>query len=295
MTQGSSRNTDRRTVYRYAAGAWGRRDDVVAVEEPLEIRVDVPAGGGRTELPISVTMRTPGDDFPLAAGFLLGEGIVGDRQEIVDLRYCRNITPQEFNVVTVTLRTAVDPALLTRNFYTTSSCGVCGKASIEAVEVQVAGCAPLATGSLKLTSELILDLPVRLRKAQAVFDRTGGLHAAGLFDAEGEVVDVREDVGRHNAVDKVAGAALLDGRIPLHEHVLVVSGRLSFDIVQKAVTAGIPALIAVGAPSSLAVDLAEEFGVTLIGFVRGGAFNVYTGVERVAVARAEVDPAEAER
>lgn len=285
MTQGSRRNIDCVSVRRFAEGAWSGRDDVVAVEEPLEIRVDVPAGGGRTELPISVTMRTPGDDFPLAAGFLLGEGIVGGREEIVDLRYCRKVTPQEFNVVTVTLRTAVDPALLTRNFYTTSSCGVCGKASIEAVEAQVAGCTPIPRGHLDISAERILELPDRLREAQAVFEQTGGLHAAGLFNAAGTAVDVREDVGRHNAVDKVTGAALLDGRTPLHEHVLVVSGRLSFDIVQKAVTAGIPALVAVGAPSSLAVDLAEKFGVTLIGFARGGAFNVYTGVERMEATR----------
>jgi len=281
MTEGSKRRVDRLAVRRYEAAAWSGREDVVAVEEPLEIRVDVPANGGRTELPVSVTMRTPGDDFPLAAGFLLGEGIVSAREEIVDLRYCRKVTPQEFNVVTVTLRRSVDPALLTRNFYTTSSCGVCGKASIEAVEAQVAECAALPPGGLALGAEFILELPDRLREAQAVFDRTGGLHAAGLFDATGTRVDVREDVGRHNAVDKVTGAALLDGRVPLHAHVLVVSGRLSFDIVQKAVSAGIPALVAVGAPSSLAVDLAERFGVTLIGFTRGGAFNVYTGAERV--------------
>jgi len=281
VAQGSRRRIKRLDVRRYESTEWTRREDVVAVEEPLEIRVDVPAGGGRAELPISVTMRTPGDDFPLAAGFLLGEGIVSTRDEIIDLRYCRKVTPQEFNVVTVTLRRAVDPALLTRNFYTTSSCGVCGKASIEAVEAQVAQCAPLPAGGPTLTAEALLALPNRLREAQAVFERTGGLHAAGLFDGEGEVVDVREDVGRHNAVDKVVGAALMDGGVPLHEHLLVVSGRLSFDIVQKAITAGIPVIVAVGAPSSLAVDLASQFGVTLVGFARGGAFNVYAGADRV--------------
>jgi FdhD protein len=268
-------------VRRFEAEGWARRDDVLAVEEPLEIRVDVPAGGGRTEIPVSVTMRTPGHDFQLAAGFLLGEGIVSGRDAVADIRYCRRVTPQEFNVVTVTLRDPVDPALLTRNFYTTSSCGVCGKASIEAVEAQVRACTPLPAGELSLTADGILELPGRLRTAQAVFDRTGGLHAAGLFDLHGEAVDVHEDIGRHNAVDKVTGAALLSDRLPLHDHVLVVSGRLSFDIVQKAVAAGISALVAVGAPSSLAVDLAERFGVTLIGFVRGGAFNVYAGAARV--------------
>lgn len=283
MDQGSRRSIGQIEVRRYDASTWRGREDVVAVEEPLEIRVDVPGAKGRVDIAISVTMRTPGDDFPLAAGFLLGEGIVSTRDEIVDLRYCRKVTPQEFNVVTATLRTEIDPALLTRNFYTTSSCGVCGKASIEAVEAQVAECTPVPEGRLSITPERILELPGRLREAQAIFERTGGLHAAGLFDGSGTTVDVREDVGRHNAVDKVTGAALLDGRIPLGDHVLVVSGRLSFDIVQKAVTAGIPALVAVGAPSSLAVDLAKQFGVTLIGFVRGGAFNVYSGAERVEV------------
>jgi FdhD protein len=245
----------------------------------MEIRLDFPTGDGRTELPVSVTMRTPGDDFLLAAGFLFGEGLVSGRGAITDLRYCRNVTPQEFNVVTVTLRESVDPASLTRNFYMTSSCGVCGKSSIEAVEVQ--GCAPLPPGDLVLRAATILRMPERLREAQAVFDRTGGLHAAGLFDPAGGLVEVKEDVGRHNAVDKVVGAMLLDGRVPLHDHVLAVSGRASFEIVQKAIVAGIPALVAVGAPSSLAVDLAERFGLTLVGFVRGGAFNVYSGVERV--------------
>lgn len=268
-------------VRRFESADWTGREDLLAVEEPLEIRVDVPAGDGRTEIPVSVTMRTPGNDFQLAAGFLLGEGIVASREAVQDIRYCHKVTPQEFNVVTVSLRDSVDPSLLTRNFYTTSSCGVCGKASIEAVEAQVAGCAPLPGGDLMLTAEEILSLPERLRASQAVFERTGGLHAAGLFDRHGATVDVQEDVGRHNAVDKVAGAAMLDGRLPLHDHVLVVSGRLSFDIVQKAVAAGISALVAVGAPSSLAVDLARRFGLTVIGFARGGAFNVYAGAERV--------------
>jgi FdhD protein len=284
VKQGSSRNVGYLEVRRWESAECREVEDVVAVEEPLEIRVDVPGAKGRVEIAISVTMRTPGDDFPLAAGFLLGEGIVSTRDEVVDLRYCRKVTPQEFNVVTATLRNSIDPALLTRNFYTTSSCGVCGKASIAAVEAQVAECAPVPEGLLTISPERILDLPDRLREAQAIFERTGGLHAAGLFDGSGAVVDVREDVGRHNAVDKVTGAAFLDGRIPLADHVMVVSGRLSFDIVQKAVTAGIPALVAVGAPSSLAVDLAKQFGVTLIGFVRGGSFNVYSGAERVDVA-----------
>ncbi|HKK92309.1 MAG TPA: formate dehydrogenase accessory sulfurtransferase FdhD, partial [Longimicrobiales bacterium] len=288
MTQGPKRSAARIGVSRHESGTWDRRQDSVAVEEPMEIRLDVPSTGGgakggrtkggRAEVPVSVTMRTPGDDFLLVAGFLFGEGLVSDRHAIVDLRYCRNVTPQEFNVVTVTLRDPIDPASLTRNFYMTSSCGVCGKGSIEAVEVQ--GCTRLPRGELSLSAASILGMPEQVRAAQAVFEETGGLHAAGLFDAAGTLLDVREDIGRHNAVDKVVGAALLDGRVPLHDHVLAVSGRASFELVQKAVVAGIPALVAVGAPSSLAVDLAERFGMTLVGFVRGGAFNVYAGPER---------------
>ena len=279
MTQGRRKSSARTEVDRHESGEWTRRRDSVAVEEPMEIRLDFPAGDGRAELPVSVTMRTPGDDFLLAAGFLFGEGLISGRGAIIDLRYCGNVTPQEYNVVTVTLREPVDPASLTRNFYMTSSCGVCGKSSIEAVEVQ--GCQILPRGGLSLRADAILQMPERLREAQAVFERTGGLHAAGLFNLAGDLVEVREDVGRHNAVDKVVGARLLEGGVPLHDHVLAVSGRASFEIVQKAIVAGIPALVAVGAPSSLAVDLAEQFGLTLVGFVRGGAFNVYTGAERV--------------
>ncbi len=281
MTQGRKRSTVRIGVDRWTEEGWDSRRDRVVVEEPLEIRIDTPAGSGRAERAVSVTMRTPGDDFALAAGFLFAEGLLGGRRDLVDLRYCSGEDPQEFNVVTATLRRPVDPALLTRHFYTTSSCGVCGKASIEAVEAQVGACSPLPRGSLRLSPAVILGLPDRLREAQAVFERTGGLHAAGLFDAAGGVVEVKEDVGRHNAVDKVVGGALLTGRLPLQDHVLVVSGRTSFEIVQKAAVAGIPALVAVGAPSSLAVELAKSFGLTLAGFVRGGSFNLYAGAERV--------------
>src|SRR6056297_222339 len=198
VTQGPKRSAARIGVSRHESGKWDRRQDSVAVEEPMEIRLDVPATGGgaagggaeggraergRAEIPVSVTMRTPGDDFLLVAGFLFGEGLVGDRRAIVDLRYCRNVSPQEYNVVTVTLRDPIDPASLTRNFYMTSSCGVCGKGSIEAVEVQ--GCSRLPRGELSLSAESILGMPEQVRAAQAVFEETGGLHAAGLFDAAG--------------------------------------------------------------------------------------------------------------
>ena len=239
--------------------------DAVAVEEPLEIRV----GGA----PLAVTMRTPGEDEELALGFLYGEGLLDSP---------RRAGPSEdlaANVVEVEGPLLKDPGA--RRFYTTSSCGVCGKGAIEEVVVQ---CAPLPDGPA-LPRDLLADLPERLR--QPGFELTGGLHATGLFDAKGRLLVVREDVGRHNAMDKVVGRALLDGRLPLHGHVLCVSGRQSFELVQKAAVAGAPVLVGVGAPSSLAIRLAQDRGMTLCGFARGGRVNVYTGAERVAgVARA---------
>jgi FdhD protein len=225
-------------------------------------------------------MRTPGSDFDLCAGFLHAEGILRTRRDLSEMTYCQD-GPQEFNVVEVRLRpgTPVDPGLFTRNFYTTSSCGVCGKASLESVEVQ--GCQVLPRGGLAVDGAVIPELPDRLREAQGVFERTGGLHAAGLFDAAGELQSVKEDVGRHNAVDKVLGEAFLAGGLPLGDRLLVVSGRTSFEILQKALMAGVPVVVAVGAPSSLAVDLAHRFGLTLVGFARDGGFNVYAGEERV--------------
>ncbi|MDX1393671.1 MAG: formate dehydrogenase accessory sulfurtransferase FdhD [Gemmatimonadota bacterium] len=273
------KSTARIDLERYAGDAHRTRRDVVAVEEPMEIRLSVPGGG---EHAVAVTMRTPGNDFELAAGFLFSEGLVRDRRDVVDLRYCMDVDPQEYNVVTVHLREGApfDPADLTRNFYTTSSCGVCGKASLEAVEIR--GCAPLPDGELRLDPATIRALPDRLREGQAVFDRTGGLHAAGLFSDTGEAGTLREDVGRHNAVDKVIGEAFLSGDLPLADSAMAVSGRASFEILQKALSAGIPAVVAVGAPSSLAVDLARQFNITLIGFTRAEGFNVYTGLDRVA-------------
>ena len=233
--------------------------DEVAVELPLEIRLN--------GAPIAVTMRTPGDDFELAAGFLYGEGIVSAAPEMT--------LPENLaaNIVEAVAPDAVAPA--TRRFYTTSSCGICGKGALEEVEA----IAPVVSGDVSMPRTLLAELPERLR--QPGFERTGGLHATGLFSASGELLDVREDVGRHNAMDKVIGAALLDGSLPLGERVLCVSGRLAFELVQKTARAGAPILVGVGAPTSLAVELAEDRGITLAGFARGGRVNVYTHAGRV--------------
>jgi len=256
--------------------------DSVAVEEPMEIRVETSVNGAVSVRPVSVTMRTPGSDFELAVGFLFSEGILAGKEAVREVTYCRSgDVLQEYNVVTVRLKEgmALDAGLLNRNFYTTSSCGVCGKASLEAVELR--GCEPLPEGGPVLAAALLPRLPETLREGQKGFRRTGGLHAAGLFDAEGSLLTLREDVGRHNAVDKVVGHALLAGDLPLHDRILVVSGRTSFEILQKAVAAGIPVVVAVGAPSTLAVDLARRFNITLVGFARGERFNLYAGASRV--------------
>jgi len=255
--------------------------DVVVVEEPLEIRVRASVAGAvpRAE-PLAVTMRTPGDDFALVAGFLHAEGVLRRAEDLSELTYCRSGEEQEYNVVEARLSpgTAFDLEALRRNVYTTSACGVCGAASLEALEAR--SCQPLADGPV-VEGEVLASLPQRLLEAQGVFERTGGLHAAGLFTTEGEARYVREDVGRHNALDKVVGQALLDRALPARDRVAVVSGRASFELVQKAVQAGIPILVAVGAPSSLAVDLARRYRQTLIGFAREDGFNVYAEPERV--------------
>lgn len=270
-------------IRRHRGSEVERVRDALAVEEPLEIRLGWREGkGAARSQAVAVTMRTPGDDFELVAGFLRGEGILADRSLLLEMTYCRDgKAEQAYNVVEARLRPglAVDVERLQRNFYTTSSCGVCGKASLDAVEAQ--GCAVLPAGTPRVDPEVVPSLPGRLRDAQGVFEDTGGLHAAGIFDAAGELLLVREDVGRHNAVDKVVGRLFLDGRLPAGDRILVVSGRASFEIVQKAVAAGIPVLVAVGAPSSLAVDLATRFGQTLVGFARDGGFNVYAGEERL--------------
>lgn len=267
-------------VTRFRDGEPRRKRDALAVEEPLEIRLSWVDGPARRTEPLAVTMRTPGHDFELVAGFLHGEGVVGSAADLLELTYCTGPEEQEYNVVEAKLAAgrSFDPESVRRNFYATSSCGVCGKASLDAVEAR--GCARLP-GGVQVAADLIPALPDRLLEEQGVFERTGGLHAAGLFDIDGVSRVVREDVGRHNAVDKAIGHELLAGRLPAVDSVLVVSGRASFEVVQKAVAAGIPILVAVGAPSSLAVDLAARFDQTLVGFARDGGFNVYAGRERI--------------
>ena len=253
------------------------RDDLLAVEEPLEIQLGYERRGvGRVRKSVSITMRTPGSDDELAAGFLFTEGIVGEAAHIEAIR------TEEANVVRVELRAgvAVDLRRLERHFYTTSSCGVCGKASIAALNLPNLP-RPTADGPV-FDAETIHGLPTTLRGTQAVFEQTGGLHAAALFDPAGRLAALREDVGRHNAVDKLIGSRLLAGeRAPMDGHLLFVSGRASFELVQKALAAGLPILAAVGAPSSLAVGLAQAHGMTLLGFVRGGRFNIYAGERRI--------------
>jgi FdhD protein len=268
---GGGRPTERHRILRRRQGRVEPTSDVLAVEEPLEIRVN-----GR---PLAVTMRTPapGEDVELALGFLHGEGIAGIGS-VTRARECR--APEgDGGLVEVELSEELDPAGgWQREFYATSSCGICGKASIDAV--RVAATDPLPGGP-RVTAEMLGRLPDLLRGGQRVFERTGGLHAAGIFSAEGELLVLREDVGRHNAVDKVIGRALMRELVPLHDHVLLISGRASFEVAQKALLAGVPILAAVSAPSSLAVRLAGESNMTLVGFLRPGGLNVYTGSERV--------------
>ncbi|WP_431981756.1 formate dehydrogenase accessory sulfurtransferase FdhD [Streptomyces qinglanensis] len=284
------RVTARRPVVRVREGAVSTRPDTLVAEEPLEIRL-----GGR---PLAVTMRTPGDDFALATGFLVSEGVVAAAEDIAGISYCGDARDEDgartYNTVDVRLAPhlpAPDLAGLERNVYTTSSCGLCGKASLDAVRTtahwELDRARPHGVGT-----GLLARLPDRLRAAQRVFDRTGGLHAAALFSATGELLDVREDVGRHNAVDKVVGRAAREGALPLRDALLMVSGRASFELAQKAVMAGIPVLAAVSAPSSLAVDLAEEAGLTLVGFLRGSSMNIYAGSHRLALPAASPERGE---
>jgi FdhD protein len=270
------RVTVHRPLLRFGPDGQAQRQDSLAVEEPLELRVS-----GR---PLAVTMRTPGQDIELVHGFLLTEGVIAAKADVALARYCDSVDAagrNTYNVVDVLLAEGVAPPQpgVARNFYTTSSCGVCGKASLDAVRLRTRF--PPAEDPLRVRAEVLAGLPDTLRAGQRVFEATGGLHAAGLFTADGEPLVVREDVGRHNAVDKVTGWALLAGRIPAAGCVLLVSGRASFELTQKAVMAGIPALAAVSAPSSLAAELAAEAGVTLVGFLRGTTMNVYTGAHRV--------------
>jgi FdhD protein len=252
-----------------------QRPDRLATEEPMAIQVR-----GRSQEPVSVavTMRTPGNDFELAAGFLMSEGLLHDRREVAAIRYCDVAHEvQHYNVVTVDLTVAFTAEFSERNFFASSSCGICGKASLDQVEIAcpVAGPGPVVARSV------IVSLPEALRASQRVFDQTGGLHAAALFDSSGELIESREDVGRHNAVDKIIGNAFLAGKTPIRDRILLVSGRVSFEIVQKAAVAGIAITCAVSAPSSLAVQAGERLGMTVVGFLRGENFNLYTHPERI--------------
>lgn len=269
-------------IWRVESGESQAVPDRVATEEPLEIRLL----WENTEHTVAVTMRTPGADEELAAGFLFAEGVVERPERILGIhRPLEERTGEpEPNVVTVELGEGPDPNLptLERHFFSSSACGVCGKAGLAALQVRAPGLLPPGP---EVAPEIIAALPGRLREAQGLFDATGGLHAAALFDASdaaGTLLGLREDVGRHNALDKLLGRAFLDGRLPLHGHMVLVSGRTSYEILQKCAVAGVPIVCAVSAPSSLAVELAESFGITLVGFLRGDRFNVYAGAERIA-------------
>jgi FdhD protein len=284
-------------VSRFVGDEQHATSDVLAVEEPLELQLAYGPPDSRKVKSVSVTMRTPGQDFDLVAGFLLTEGIVTDSADITKISYIAGTSNElrpasaapnavvmpyqpERNVVRVELQpdVVVSMANLERNFYTTSSCGICGKASLLALRTV---CPPRAVNNFKVAARLLYSLPARLRAGQDVFERTGGLHASGLFDAEGNLHSIREDVGRHNAVDKLIGAEFLADRVPLRDRILLLSGRASFELLQKALMGGIPMVVSVGAPSSLAVQVAKEFDITLVGFLRDDHFNVYQGAGRI--------------
>ena len=268
-------------VWAFREGEAAEREDRLATEEPLEIRLRM----GDKTWTVAVTMRTPGNDEELAAGFLYSEEVLTDRERIRRIVPVvapeDDLGPEGTNIVEVELAEGPEPELrsLERHFFATSACGVCGKAGLETLRLRAPATAP--EGPV-VAPEILRELPDRLRAAQGVFAATGGLHASALFDATGRLLDVREDVGRHNALDKLIGRAFLDGRLPLRDHLVLVSGRASYELLQKCLVAGVPFVCAVSAPSSLAVELAERFGLTLVGFLRGERFNIYAGPERIA-------------
>lgn len=273
------RSKTKTTTWVVEKGQIRPRQDQLTTEEPLEIRLVSP------QKTVAVTMRTPGADFELAAGFLYSEGIISCKEDILRMSYCVDKSvdvEQRYNIVNVTLREGLNLDLqpLERHFYTTSACGVCGKASLEALRLPDY---PVILLEPIVTAEIIYNLPNKLRAAQGIFNATGGLHAAALFDNQGQLLNLYEDVGRHNALDKLVGSALLSEQLPLSHHIVMVSGRSSFEILQKSTRSGIPIVCSISAPSSLAVSVAKEFGITLIGFLRGERFNVYTGFERISV------------
>ena len=256
--------------------------DLVVSEEPLEIRIGHGLEGDRKQFSLSVTMRTPGNDEALCIGFLFTEGIINSMADVLSVKYCEDLGRKEGmeNLMRVELQPSIeiDDQQFKRNFYTTSSCGVCGKASIDSIKVT---CDPIESEEISVAKALLFEMPDKLREAQKVFQHTGGLHACGLFDLEGKLTFHNEDVGRHNALDKFIGSLLIRGSVQASGSILMLSGRISFELVQKALRAGIQVIAAVGAPSSLAVNLANEFGITLIGFLKNEKFNIYTGKQRV--------------
>ena len=284
MTKLGERATEVPIEERRPGAAAQSRTDQLAVEEPLEIRLVFGPKETRESRSLAITMRTPGDDLALAAGFLLGEGVVRDPREIEQLEHCGPVVEGRTtsNIVKVELapNVTLDLPSLERNFYTTSSCGICGKASLDAVELS--GIKPLPATDWKLSEEALYALAPQLGEQQQIFAATGGLHAAGWFDHRGRILSVHEDVGRHNAMDKLIGLQFRSGRLPLNNSGILLSGRASFELAQKALMAGVPMVVAVGAPSSLAVEVAQRFGMTLVGFVSAERFNVYAGAERIA-------------
>lgn len=275
-------NKSKRRIWTVDDGQVRRKSDDVATEEPLEIQLQA----GEAQQTVAITMRTPGNDYELAAGFLYNEGVIRDKADIIHMIYCVDgqQTLQEYNLLRVNLATAKLPDLphLDRHFFTNSACGVCGKTMLD--DLQKRTLPPLAP-DLQVTPQILATLPDTLRQSQKLFDSTGGLHAAALFDSTGELIIVREDVGRHNALDKLIGWGVLNKALPFSDKIILVSGRASYELLQKCRVAGAAILCAVSAPSSLAVELAEGFGMTLIGFLRGARFNVYTGFERIAIAQ----------
>ncbi|MGF7214615.1 FdhD protein [Spirosoma lacussanchae] len=269
------------TVHKVTGASWSEAPDLLAVEEPLEIRLGFGPANDRQQRSVSVTMRTPGHDEELAAGFLFAEGIIQSPNDVISCRHCVQDANKEGNIIRVELRpgVAVDWARLERNSFTSSSCGLCGKTTIEAVMAQTSG---LLRSALTTDPMVLTALPDTVRHLQTAFAYTGGIHAAALFDAHGTVRLVREDIGRHNALDKLIGAAFWQGWLPLGQYGIFLSGRIGVELVQKSWRAGVPLLAAVGAPSSLAVQMAQEAGMTLVGFVRNGRFNIYSEPDRIS-------------
>ncbi len=278
-------------ILKINSGEVHEADDLLAAEEPMEIRLGFGPSHERRQKNISVTMRTPGNDFELALGFLFTEGIIKNVEDVAQIKYCTELNQLENkeNIVRVELKETINPDLekLERHFYTTSSCGVCGKTSIEAVRLVVSQKSTIDTRPWSVDYELLVSLPAILREKQNIFEHTGGLHASALFDEKGNLIFVREDVGRHNALDKLIGVAVAKKIIPLSEHILLLSGRASFELLQKAAMAGIKIVAAVGAPSGLAVETAKEFDMTLIGFLRAERFNIYSGEQRILINHAQ--------